>query len=96
MKSFLVNEKKSWYCEVYNNHEDQVKNDSLCYFNVQDNEVLFEIVEKIDGVKNLLGFRIYSNDIINENNTLALIEEITKNGGYFNREIDKKYKYNVN
>lgn len=40
-----------------------------------------------------IDYRIYSKDIVNDNNISSLIEEIRKNGGRFSEEIDKKYKF---
>ena len=90
MKEFLINHLEY---RVFDSRKDQLKNNSLYHSELKDNEVLFEIVEEKGGVKKLVGFRIYSKDIVNDNNVSSLVDEIIKDGGYFSERIDKKYVY---
>jgi len=99
MKEVCINERKNVYCRFYFSKQDQQDNGSLCYFNVLENEVLAEIVEKQSNRgslfknKRLLGFRIYKNTTVDLND---LTQMLLEDGKYFNEKIDSKYDYVAN
>ena len=101
MKTFILNEKKERYCSIFFskdeqnqvilNEEEREEHVSLCYFNIKNDEVLFEITEKRRGKRELVGFRIYKKETIK--NVEKLIDLLNANNGYWNEEIDKKFPY---
>ena len=97
MKTFIFNR----YCNVFFNKADQDKvvlnaegkeeRSSLCCFEINDDEILFEVIEEKKGKRELIGFRIYKKETIK--NVEELIDLLNANNGYWNKEIDKQFPY---
>lgn len=72
-------------CYIFFSSDEQETQGSKCYFNLLDNEILFEIRNQND---ELLGFRIYAKKAdINK-----LIQQLKQNK-YFTKEIDRNFEY---
>ena len=83
MRKFKMKENN--VCYIFFSRDEQETQGSKCYFNLLDNEILFEIRNQND---ELQGFRIYA-----KKTDINKLKQQLKQNKYFTKEIDRNFEY---